>query len=122
MKRNVVKRCAFLAAALLQLGLLLAPSVVGQTPRPRRIATFGSSVAFGTGDETNKGGYTGLLRDLLAPRGWEVVNFSRPGDTTTSAATRFPSVLEAKPGYILIALALTNEGILEARTPAEKDA
>jgi lysophospholipase L1-like esterase len=102
------------------------------TAHPRRIAVFGSSVAFGTGDETNKEGYTGLLRELLAPRGWEVFNQSRPGDTTRSAASRFAPegapaantryLMTVNPGYAVIALALTNEGILEAKTAEEKEA
>jgi hypothetical protein len=33
--------------------LLCLLTASGQTARPRRIAVFGSSVAFGTGDETN---------------------------------------------------------------------
>ena len=37
----------------------------------RRIAVFGSSVANGTGDDLGKEGYTGRLRELLAPRGWD---------------------------------------------------
>jgi len=122
MKRRLFPRYALLAAAVLQLGLLLALSTHAQVPQPRRISIFGSSVAFGTGDETSKGGYSGLLREALAPRGWEVLNHSRPGDTTRSAATRFPTVTAASPGYVLIGLALTNEGILEAQTAAEKEA
>src|SRR5712671_5799714 len=107
--------------------------LLSQTPaRARRIAVWGSSVAFGTGDETNKEGYTGLLRELLAPRGWEVFNQSRGGDTTITIAPRFTPVGEPQtgvrylttvnPGYVVIGLSLTNEGILEARTTAEKDA
>src|SRR5262249_22455506 len=104
----------------------------GTAARPRRIAVFGSSVAFGTGDEFNKEGYTGLLRAMLAPRGWEVLNQSRGGDTTKTMAPRFapegaplPNVrylLPVKPGYVVIALSLANEGILEAETKEAKDA
>jgi lysophospholipase L1-like esterase len=104
-------------ATLLQLCLL----AVAQTPRPRRIAVFGSSVAFGTGDETRKEGYTGLLREMLAPRGWEVLNISRPGDTTRTAAARWTNLVNAAPGYVVIGLSLANEGILEAATTQEKD-
>src|SRR5689334_13597227 len=116
MKRSVRVGCAMFVVVLLQLGLLLAPSVAGQAPRPRKIAVFGSSVAFGTGDETNKEGYTGLLRELLAPRGWEVFNQSRPGDTTRAAATRFTPtgtpaanvryLTTVDPSYVVIGLAL----------------
>jgi len=132
MKRRIPAQCALLLAVLLQLSLLVAVPVAGQAPRPRRIAVFGSSVAFGTGDETNKEGYTGLLREILAPRGWEVFNQSRPGDTTKTAATRFTPegtpvsnvryLTTVNPSYVVLALALTNEGILEAQTTAEKDA
>ena len=132
MKRCAVSRCVLLVTILAQSGLLLVPSVAGQASRPRKIAVFGSSVAFGTGDETNKEGYTGLLREMLAPRGWEVFNQSRPGDTTRGAATRFtpsgtPSanvryLTTVNPSYVVIGLALTNEGILEAQTTAEKEA
>ena len=104
----------------------------GTAPRPRRIAVFGSSVAFGTGDEFNKEGYTGLLRAMLAPRAWEVLNQSRGGDTTKTMAPRFapegaplPNVrylLPVKPGYVVIGLSLANEGILEAETKEAKDA
>src|SRR5215472_11102533 len=100
--------------------------------RPRRIAVFGSSVANGTGDEFGKEGYTGLLRDLLASRGWEVLNQSRGGDTTKTMAPRFapegtpaPGVkylLPVNPGYVVIGLSLANEGIWEAKTKEEKDA
>jgi lysophospholipase L1-like esterase len=107
-----------LGVALLQLCLL----AVAQTPRPRKIAVFGSSVAFGTGDETRKGGYTGLLREMLEPRGWEVLNVSRPGDTTITAASRWSQATSANPGYLVIGLALSNEGLLEAETTSAKDA
>lgn len=116
--------------------LLTAGSIQVQSQesasRPRRIAVFGSSVANGTGDEFNKEGYTGLLREILAPRGWEVLNQSRGGDTTKTMAPRFapegapvPNVrylLPVKPGYVVIGLSLANEGILEAKTKEEKDA
>src|SRR5262249_53483492 len=104
----------------------------GTPSRPRRIAVFGSSVAFGTGDEFNKEGYTGLLRAMLAARGWEVLNQSRGGDTTKTMAPRFapegaplPNVrylLPVNPGYVVIGLSLANEGILEAETKEAKEA
>src|SRR5262245_4480012 len=100
--------------------------------RPRRVAVFGSSVANGTGDEFGKEGYTGLLRALLAPRGWEVLNQSRGGDTTKTMDPRFapegapaPNVrylLPVNPGYVVIGLSLANEGIWEAKTKDEKEA
>ena len=104
----------------------------GQTPRPRRIAVFGSSVANGTGDEYKKEGYTGLLRELMAPRGWQVLNQSRGGDTTIRIAPRFAPegtpdpntryLLPVNPGYVIIGLSLANEGIWEAKTKEDKDA
>jgi lysophospholipase L1-like esterase len=99
---------------------------------PRRIAVFGSSVANGTGDELAREGYTGRLRDLLAPRGWEVLNQSRGGDNTIRMAPRFapigdpdPNVrylLPVRPSYVVLGLSLGNEGIANGTTPAEKDA
>jgi lysophospholipase L1-like esterase len=128
-------RIALVAGVLVQSFLLLA---VGQAQKqaasahPRRIAIFGSSVAFGTGDETNKEGYTGLLREKLTSRGWEVFNQSRGGDTTKALATRWAPdgppnsgvryLMTVNPGYVVIALSLTNEGILEATTGEAKDA
>src|SRR4051794_3766747 len=104
-------------AALVVAGLTYV-AAHAQTPRPRRIAGFGSSVAFGTGDETNKEGYTGRLRAMLAPKGWEVLNQSRGGDTTKLLAARWapegtpdPRVrylLPVQPGYVVIGLSLAN--------------
>ncbi len=101
--------------------VLMAQEAGKTNGRARRIAIFGSSVANGTGDELGKEGYTGRLRALLAPRGWEVLNQSRGGDTTTRLAERFEPVGEpapntrylmpVDPGYAVIALSLGNEGI-----------
>jgi lysophospholipase L1-like esterase len=98
----------------------------------RRIAVFGSSVANGTGDDLAKEGYTGRLRELLAPRGWEVLNQSRGGDNTRTMSPRFepagepdPKVrylLPVNPRYVLLGLSLGNEGIQNGTTKAEKDA
>ena len=110
----------------------LAP-LLGQKPAsaPRRIAVFGSSVANGTGDDLGKEGYTGRLRGLIAPRGWEVLNQSRGGDNTKTMAPRFapegapdPKVrylLTVNPGYALLGLSLGNEGIQNGTTKVEKD-
>ena len=88
---------------------------------PKRIALWGSSVPNGTGDELELGGYTGRLRQLLEPRGWEVLNVSRGGDNTITITPRFepegdpePStryLTPVDPGYVVIALSLGNEGI-----------
>src|SRR5205085_4352153 len=82
--------------------------------------------------EFNKEGYTGLLREMMTGRGWEVLNQSRGGDTTKTMAPRFapeggplPNVrylLTVNPGYVVIGLSLANEGILEAKTKEDKDA
>jgi lysophospholipase L1-like esterase len=121
-------RCLSVVFALL---LVAETSGVAQSARPRRIAVFGSSVANGTGDEYNREGYTGLLRGMLAARGWEVFNQSRGGDTTIRMAPRWapdgaadpriPYLLPANPGYVVIALSLANEGVFEATTVADKD-
>ena len=127
--RSLTKYGLFLAF----LALVSFTLVQGQsTSRPRRIAVFGSSVANGTGDEFGKEGYTGLLREMLAPRGWEVLNQSRGGDTTQTMASRFAPegvpdprtryLLPVNPGYVVIALSLANEGIWEAKTKEDKDA
>ena len=78
-----------LILALLAVAGLLPIAGHGQTRDARRIAGFGSSVAFGTGDENGTEGYTGMLRDMLAPKGWDVLNQSRGGDTTKTLATRW---------------------------------
>jgi len=132
MKRlHSIARCGFVLTLLVAASLLQVQSQA-QGSRPHRIAVFGSSVANGTGDEFGKEGYTGMLREMFAPRGWEVVNQSRGGDTTITMAPRFapqgapdPKVrylLPANPGYVVIGLSLANEGIFEATTKQEKDA
>ena len=78
----------------------------------KTIAVFGSSVAKGSGDTTLSGGYAGLIRTLLEPRGWPVVNVSRGGDNTLKILPRFEKeLLPLKPGYVIIGLSLGNEGI-----------
>jgi lysophospholipase L1-like esterase len=121
-----------LIVALLVITGALQAIGYAQSARPRRIAGFGSSVANGTGDEYNKEGYTGMLREMLTARGWEVVNVSRGGDMTKTLAARWSPagtpdprtryLTPVNPGYVIIALSLANEGIFEAATPAEKDA
>jgi lysophospholipase L1-like esterase len=103
-----------------------------QTAPGHRIAVWGSSVANGTGDELRKEGYTGRLRELLAPRGWQVFNQSRGGDNTVRIAPRFEPtgqpdpqtryLTTVNPNYVLIGLSLGNEGIAGVTTKAEKDA
>ncbi len=121
------------AATLLALFALTASLLPGQTPVPqsRRIAIFGSSVASGTGDDTGREGYAGKWRELLAPRGWEVLNQSRGGDSTLTAAPRFAPVgepqpntkylLPVNPAYVVIGLSLGNEGIKNQSDTAGRD-
>lgn len=121
------------AATLLALLALTASLLPGQTPVPqsRRIAIFGSSVASGTGDDTGREGYAGKWRELLAPRGWEVLNQSRGGDSTLTAAPRFAPVgepqpntkylLPVNPAYVVIGLSLGNEGIKNQSDTAGRD-
>jgi lysophospholipase L1-like esterase len=121
------------AATLLALVALTASLLPGQTPVPqsRRIAIFGSSVASGTGDDTGREGYAGKWRELLAPRGWEVLNQSRGGDSTLTAAPRFAPVgepqpntkylLPVNPAYVVIGLSLGNEGIKNQSDTAGRD-
>lgn len=124
------------ASGALAVLLALSGSVAlvrGQSPAPRhRIAVFGLSVANGTGDELAKEGYTGRLRAMLAPRGWEVFNQSRGGDNTVTMAPRFTPEGEPRPNtkyltpvhpdYVMLGLSLGNEGIKNGTTTAEKDA
>jgi lysophospholipase L1-like esterase len=122
---------SLVAALLVVCGLTLLQGQKAVAPA-RRIAVFGSSVANGTGDDLGKEGYTGRLRELLASRGFEVLNQSRGGDNTRTMAPRFapegapdPKVrylLAVNPGYALLGLSLGNEGIQNGATKAEKDA
>jgi len=121
-----------LSAAFLSVAVLA--TVHGQSPAvtSHRIAVFGSSVANGTGDELGKEGYTGRLRAMLAPHGWEVLNQSRGGDNTVTMAPRFAPdgepapntryLLPVHPHYVLLGLSLGNEGIANVKTKEEKDA
>ena len=102
---------------------LVARQGVATAGRDHRIAVFGSSVPNGTGDETGQEGYTGRIRRMLEPRGWEVLNQSRGGDNTVTIAPRFEPegtpdydtryLTTVDPGYAVIALSLGNEGIIE---------
>jgi len=123
--RSVFLRVVVAAAAV--------ATLAAQVAAPgRRIAVWGSSVANGTGDELRKEGYTGRIRELLAPRGWQVFNQSRGGDNTVRIAARFEPVGQpdpqtrylttVNPNYVLIGLSLGNEGIAGVTTTAEKDA
>ena len=99
---------------------------------PHRIAVFGSSVANGRGDELARDGYTGLLRVLMAQKGWEVLNQSRGGDNTKTLMTRFAPdgaadpktryLTTVNPSYVVVGLSFGNENLYESKTKAEKDA
>ena len=129
MRKRVTR--SLLALVLAVAGLALVHAQKPGVP-PRRIAVFGSSVANGTGDDIGHEGYTGRLRELLAPRGWDVLNQSRGGDNTKTMAPRFAPIgepdpkvrylLSVNPGYALLGLSLGNEGIQNGTTKAEKDA
>ena len=120
---------AIVAAVAVAAGALVAQPAA---PVARRIAIFGSSVASGTGDETGREGYAGILRELLQPRGWEVVNQSRGGDDTVKLMSRFAPegngepgtkyLVPARAGYVVIGLSLGNEGIRGADGAPAKDA
>jgi hypothetical protein len=127
-----------LVLAIVAVAGLLQAVGYGQEPQaparlhPRRIAVFGSSVANGRGDETLHDGYAGLLRVIMAQRGWEVVEQSRNGDDTKRTTARFAPVgapdpkvrylMTVNPSYVIIGLSFGNEGLVEAKTKAAKDA
>ena len=124
-----------LATLLLAVAVIAAPAAgVAQTEAQQenenRVAIWGSSVANGTGDETNQGGYAGYLQELLAERGWELVNQSRGGDNTVTIAARFEPgatpeentkyLTSVDPAYVIIGLSLGNEGIAQCQ-PGQSD-
>ncbi len=94
----------------------------GQNDIPKTIAVLGSSVASGWVTSYEKlrdlkNGYAYRMERLLAPRGWKVVNVSTPGDDTKKVLQRMKRDLRrAKPGYVLIGLSMSNEG-LETEDP-----
>jgi len=112
-----------IALSLLASTGLLAQQGAATEDADHRIAFFGSSVPNGTGDETGQEGYTGRMRMLLEPDGWEVLNRSRGGDNTITIAPRFEPagapdpatryLTTVEPGYAVLALSLGNEGIME---------
>jgi len=90
-----------------------------------KIAAFGSSVCFGTGDNLGRGGYVGRFSELMKKYSWEVVNVSRGGDNTKTINERWQKtdkephkkvsdnqyLIPQKPDYVIIGLSLNNEGI-----------
>lgn len=108
--------------AIIALLLLQAVVLAQEAPKPRKIAVFGSSVARGSVDHEDRGGYAGRLGELLKPRGWDVVNVSRGGDNTIKIAPRFETdLLPQRAGYVVIALSLSNEGISKQANKAYRD-
>lgn len=83
----------------------------------KKIVVLGSSVAAGwvTSYQERydmKNGYAYRLARLLEPRGWEVINISIPGFDTKSTIERFEGdVLPLEPGYVIIGLSMSNEGL-----------
>src|SRR5258705_13050993 len=130
-QENPMRRILVAVVALVSLVPIVG---LGQAARlhPHRIAVFGSSVANGRGDEFARDGYTGLLRALMAQRGWEVLNQSRGGDNTKTLMTRFAPegapdpktryLMTVNPSYVVVGLSFGNENLYESKTKAEKDA
>lgn len=96
-----------------------------QESSDQRIAVWGSSVANGSGDESQAGGYAGHLKTLLLDRDWQVLNQSRGGDNTVTITSRFEPGENPHPGtkyltnvdpdYVIIGLSLGNEGIAQCQ-------
>jgi len=88
----------------------------------KKIVVLGSSVAAGwvTSYQDKydmQNGYAYRLARLFEPSGWEVINISIPGYDTKSTIERFDGdVLPLQPGYVLIGLSMSNEG-LETQNP-----
>ena len=83
----------------------------------RKIVVLGSSVAAGWVTSYQEkydmqNGYAYRLARLLQPRGWEVINISIPGFDTKGTIERFEGdVLPMEPGYVIIGLSMSNEGL-----------
>lgn len=110
------------AIAATETGLAQAGST---TASEHRIAVWGSSVANGAGDESQRGGYAGHLQGILAGRGWELINQSKGGDNTITIEARFEPgatpdentryLMSVDPDYVIIGLSLGNEGIAQCQ-------
>jgi lysophospholipase L1-like esterase len=91
---------------------------------PFKLTYIGSSVPFGVG-ATNNRGYTTLYSELLTQRSaagmggpWVTANVCVPGNNTTDVINRFDNdVLPQNGKYVMIGLALGNEGILTGGQP-----
>jgi len=93
-----------------------------QIDRDKKIVILGSSVASGWVSSYKEkydmqNGYAYRLGRQLQAQGWKVVNISIPGFDTKSTIERFDAeVLPLNPGYVLIGLSMSNEG-LETQNP-----
>jgi lysophospholipase L1-like esterase len=116
------------------IALLIVTAAIAQTPDPmqaRRVAIWGSSVANGTGDELQQGGYAGQLKKLMQSRDWQVFSQSRDGDSTVTITERFAPgeqpdpqtkyLTSVSPNYVVIGLSLGNEGIAQCQLGQSSD-
>jgi lysophospholipase L1-like esterase len=91
---------------------------------PFKLTFIGSSVPYGIG-ATNNRGYTTLFSELLTRRNqagrggpWVTANVCVPGNNTIDVLGRFEAdVLPQNGKYVMISLALGNEGILTGGQP-----
>ncbi len=123
MKRSVSLLTAAIALAVALPGL--GQSTETNAASDQRVAMWGSSVANGSGDESQAGGYFGHLQRLLVERGWDLVNQSKGGDNTVTITARFepgsspepntPYLTSADADYVIIGLSLGNEGIAQCQ-------
>jgi lysophospholipase L1-like esterase len=114
------------ACCAVLLSLLQAPPAAAQEEDAPTIAVLGSSVAAGwvtsrEGKHDLQNGWAARLGRLLEPRGFRVVNVSVPGDTTRSVLARMTEDLDRTDAlFVLIALSLGNEGLVEDREAAQE--
>jgi lysophospholipase L1-like esterase len=102
---------------LMVLGIQYAADHKPVKENSKIIAVMGSSVAAGwvTSREAaydHQNGYAQRLGRLLEPRGYKVVNISKPGDTTEKVLKRLEKdLLPLNPDFVILGLSLENEGI-----------
>ena len=112
----------FASILMLAFGFQLFAQEAVLTDRNKKVVILGSSVAAGWVTSYQEkydmqNGYAYRLARQLEPQGWEVVNISIPGFDTKSTIGRFEEdVLPLGPGYVLIGLSMSNEG-LETKDP-----
>lgn len=87
----------------------------------KKIITYGSSVAYGTGATGNNGWANRLGTDLTS-RGFTVFNYSIGGNTVASLIDRFyTDITPENPDFLIIATSLSNEGITGTGKEAKYD-